>query len=100
MKLMRVGDRGGERPAVRTGDGRVLGLAALTPDIDGAFLAGGGLDRVRAALEEGGLPEMEVEGVRVGAPSPVRARSSASASTTATTRPRRERRSRSARWSS
>ncbi|MFC6882547.1 MULTISPECIES: fumarylacetoacetate hydrolase family protein [Actinomadura] len=68
MKLMRVGDRGGERPAVRTGDGRVLGLAALTPDIDGAFLAGGGLDRVRAALEEGGLPEMEVEGVRVGAP--------------------------------
>lgn len=38
-------------------DGRVLDLSSVTNDIDGAFLSGGGVERVRAALAEGRLPE-------------------------------------------
>lgn len=38
------------------------------PEIDGAFLASGGVARVREALERGDLPVIDVEGLRVGAP--------------------------------
>ncbi|WKU06849.1 fumarylacetoacetate hydrolase family protein [Micromonospora sp. HUAS LYJ1] len=64
MKLMRVGPAGAERPVLYT-DGRHYDLSALTPDIDGAFLASGGPDRVRAARD---LPELDVTGLRVGPP--------------------------------
>ena len=47
MKLARLGPRGQEVPAVVT-DGSVLDLRGLTPDVDPAFLAGDGLERVRA----------------------------------------------------
>ncbi|MFE4870582.1 fumarylacetoacetate hydrolase family protein [Streptomyces sp. NPDC056682] len=68
MKLLRVGAPGEERPAVRTDDGRLLDLSAVTRDIDGAFLASGGVDRARAAVETGGLPELDAHGLRIGAP--------------------------------
>ncbi|MFJ3582997.1 fumarylacetoacetate hydrolase family protein [Streptomyces sp. NPDC090127] len=68
MKLMRLGAPGAERPAVRTDDGRVWDLTPVTGEIDGAFLASGGLDRVRAAVEEGALAEVDPLGLRVGAP--------------------------------
>ncbi|WEH12734.1 fumarylacetoacetate hydrolase family protein [Streptomyces sp. VNUA24] len=68
MKLLRVGAPGEERPAVRTDDGRLLDLSSVTPDIDGAFLASGGVDRARAAVAAGGLPVLGTEGLRVGAP--------------------------------
>ncbi|MFE3523091.1 fumarylacetoacetate hydrolase family protein [Streptomyces sp. NPDC059161] len=68
MKLLRVGAPGEERPAVRTDDGRLLDLSAVTRDIDGAFLASGGVDRARAAVETGGLPELDTHGLRIGAP--------------------------------
>ncbi|WP_031002429.1 fumarylacetoacetate hydrolase family protein [Streptomyces sp. NRRL F-5727] len=68
MKLLRVGAPGEERPAVRTEDGRLLDLSSVASDIDGAFLASGGLDRARTALAEGSLPELDPEGLRVGAP--------------------------------
>ncbi|MEU4411466.1 fumarylacetoacetate hydrolase family protein [Streptosporangium sp. NPDC023963] len=67
MKLFRVGPPGQERPCVMGPDGRVLDLSGLTADIDGAFLAGGGVERVRAALAEGGLPEAGPY-ERIGAP--------------------------------
>ncbi|MBP2708672.1 fumarylacetoacetate hydrolase family protein [Microbispora sp. RL4-1S] len=67
MKLLRVGPSGGERPCVVAPDGRTLDLSSLTADIDGAFLAGDGIERVRAALAEGSLPEAEPFS-RVGAP--------------------------------
>ncbi|WP_433496575.1 fumarylacetoacetate hydrolase family protein [Sphaerimonospora sp. CA-214678] len=57
MKLLRVGPAGEELPCVLAPDGRVLDLSSLTADIDGAFLAGGGVERVRSALAEGRLPE-------------------------------------------
>ncbi|MFF9035895.1 fumarylacetoacetate hydrolase family protein [Streptomyces sp. NPDC014892] len=68
MKLLRVGARGEERPAVRTDDGKLLDLSSVASDIDGVFLASGGVDRARAAVESGALPELETDGLRVGAP--------------------------------
>ncbi len=38
------------------------------PEIDGAFLASGGVARVRDALERGALPVVDAEGLRIGAP--------------------------------
>ncbi|MEH0432885.1 fumarylacetoacetate hydrolase family protein [Streptomyces stelliscabiei] len=68
MKLLRVGAPTEERPAVRTDDGRLLDLSSVASDIDGAFLASGGVDRARAAVEAGGLPVLDTEGLRIGAP--------------------------------
>lgn len=68
MKLLRVGLPGEETPAVRDEDGGIRSLAALTGDIDGAFLASGGIERVRAALATGSLPALDAAGLRIGAP--------------------------------
>ncbi|MGX1162622.1 2-keto-4-pentenoate hydratase/2-oxohepta-3-ene-1,7-dioic acid hydratase in catechol pathway [Arthrobacter sp. SLBN-100] len=73
MKIMRLGDIGKEQPAVLAssmdGNEVCFSLLPLTGDIDGAFLAGGGLAKVRAALEAGTLPVLEgAAGLRVGAP--------------------------------
>ncbi|MPZ81309.1 MAG: FAA hydrolase family protein [Actinophytocola sp.] len=68
MRLMRVGALGAERPVVLDDEDRAFGLAGLTADVDGAFLAGGGLARVRAALAAGELPAEDIAGERVGAP--------------------------------
>ncbi|MEV5008506.1 fumarylacetoacetate hydrolase family protein [Streptomyces sp. NPDC093064] len=68
MKLMRIGPPGAERPVALLPDGRHLDLSGLTDDIDGTFLAGGGLDRVRAAIAEAELPTIDVRGLRVGSP--------------------------------
>ena len=69
MKLLRVGAPGREVPAVRSEDGRILDISGLTADVDGAFLAGDGVARVRAALAAGTLPELaDAEGLRIGAP--------------------------------
>jgi len=67
MKLLRIGPAGAERPALLAEDGRLLDLSGITSDIDGAFLAGDGIDRVRAAAAAGSLPELDPDG-RVGAP--------------------------------
>ncbi|MFI8306258.1 fumarylacetoacetate hydrolase family protein [Streptomyces sp. NPDC085927] len=68
MKLLRVGEPGAEIPAVLDGDGTVFGITDVTADVDVAFLASGGVDRVREALAAGTLPRLEVEGRRIGAP--------------------------------
>jgi 2-keto-4-pentenoate hydratase/2-oxohepta-3-ene-1,7-dioic acid hydratase in catechol pathway len=70
VKLLRVGAIGEERPAVLDGEGRVRDLAGVLDgaDIDGPFLAGGGLERVRAALDGDDLPVVHTEGLRIGAP--------------------------------
>lgn len=61
MKYMRVGPVGAERPVAHT-DGRYFDLSGITGDIDGAFLASGGITDVA------GLPEIDITGLRVGAP--------------------------------
>jgi 2-keto-4-pentenoate hydratase/2-oxohepta-3-ene-1,7-dioic acid hydratase in catechol pathway len=68
MKLMRIGAPGAEQPALMAADGTVLDLSGLTADIDGAFLAAGGIDRARRAVAAGTLPRLETAGARVGAP--------------------------------
>ena len=67
MRLLRTGEPGAERPVVEAG-GRWLDARAVTEDYDGAFLAGGGLARLRAAVDEGRLPEIARDGIRIGAP--------------------------------
>jgi 2-keto-4-pentenoate hydratase/2-oxohepta-3-ene-1,7-dioic acid hydratase in catechol pathway len=69
MKLLRVGEPGREVPAVLSEDDRILDLSGLTGDIDAAFLGGDGIDRARAALAAGALPELAgAGGLRIGAP--------------------------------
>lgn len=69
MRLMRLGEAGHERPAVRDDQGAIRDLGALTEDIDGAFLAADGIPRVRAALAAGTLPELaDAARLRIGAP--------------------------------
>lgn len=68
MEILRLGPAGTERPAVRV-DGTVYDLSSVTADIDGAFLASGGIDRIRAAVTAGSLPELAgADALRVGAP--------------------------------
>jgi 2-keto-4-pentenoate hydratase/2-oxohepta-3-ene-1,7-dioic acid hydratase in catechol pathway len=68
MRLMRVGEPGSERPVLFAADGRHFDLSRLTADIDGAFLASDGIARIREAADAGTLPEIDVTGLRVGAP--------------------------------
>ncbi|WP_431946903.1 fumarylacetoacetate hydrolase family protein [Actinacidiphila sp. bgisy167] len=68
MRFLRVGPVGRERPAVLDADGVAYDLTPLTGDIDGAFLAGDGPDRVRTALTDGALPRADLTGLRTGAP--------------------------------
>ncbi|ONI92016.1 2-hydroxyhepta-2,4-diene-1,7-dioate isomerase [Saccharothrix sp. ALI-22-I] len=68
MRLLRVGPAGHERPAVLDPHGTAHDLTPLTADIDGAFLAGGGVDRVRVALAGGLLSVVDITGQRIGAP--------------------------------
>jgi 2-keto-4-pentenoate hydratase/2-oxohepta-3-ene-1,7-dioic acid hydratase in catechol pathway len=68
VKLMRVGAPGAEKPVLAGADGRYHDLSGLTADIDGAFLASGGVDRVRAAHDAGRLPEVDIAGQRIGSP--------------------------------
>ncbi|WP_214105734.1 fumarylacetoacetate hydrolase family protein [Acrocarpospora catenulata] len=67
MELFRYGPPGAERPAVRH-DGREHDLTPLTPDLDGAFFAADGIERVAAALAAGELPEADTAGQRIGSP--------------------------------
>ncbi|MER5264083.1 fumarylacetoacetate hydrolase family protein [Actinosynnema sp. NPDC002837] len=68
MKFLRVGPAGHERPVVLDARGAAYDLTGLTADIDGAFLAGGGVDRVRAALADGAVDPIDITGLRIGAP--------------------------------
>lgn len=66
MEFMRLGAAGAEQAAARE-DGVTYRLDGV--DIDGPFLAGGGIERTRAALAAGDLPELDgAAGLRVGAP--------------------------------
>ena len=72
LKFLRIGEAGAERPAALDDDGVLWDLSPLTPDIDGEFLASGGLDAAAEAVSAGGLPIIDDPadgtGVRIGAP--------------------------------
>ncbi|MFC0680163.1 fumarylacetoacetate hydrolase family protein [Lysobacter korlensis] len=68
MNIARLGPAGSEIPVLQR-DGVSYDLSSLTSDVDGAFLGSGGVDRARAALEAGELPELaDASELRVGAP--------------------------------
>ncbi|MGP9580349.1 MULTISPECIES: fumarylacetoacetate hydrolase family protein [unclassified Brachybacterium] len=68
MELRRLGPVGQEKPAV-VSEGVTYRLEPLTAEIDGDFLAGGGISRVREALAAEELPVWEgAEQERIGAP--------------------------------
>jgi 2-keto-4-pentenoate hydratase/2-oxohepta-3-ene-1,7-dioic acid hydratase in catechol pathway len=68
MRLLRVGPAGAERPAVLI-DGTVRDASGEITDYDGAFFAGGGLDRLRSivATSADSLPAVG-PGERIGSP--------------------------------
>jgi 2,4-diketo-3-deoxy-L-fuconate hydrolase len=68
MKLMRLGKRGQEKPAVWAGENRAVDVSSVVADFDPAFFAEGGMERLRAAMAKGGLPSIQLESVRIGAP--------------------------------
>ncbi|KFL25348.1 fumarylacetoacetate hydrolase family protein [Paradevosia shaoguanensis] len=47
MKLLRVGAKGAERPAILAADGSIRDLSSVVPDIAGAVLSSESLDRLR-----------------------------------------------------
>src|SRR3712207_3976664 len=67
MRLLRIGERGAERPACERG-GRWFVARPVTEDFDGDFLADGGVERLRTALGAGDLPDVDGDGLRIGAP--------------------------------
>ncbi len=72
LRFLRLGPLGAERPAVLDDEGVLHDLSGLTADLDGAFLAGGGLDAAARALGAGELPALDDpgdgSGLRLGAP--------------------------------
>lgn len=72
LRFLRLGPLGAERPAVLDDTGVLHDLSGLTADLDGAFLASGGLDAAARALAAGELPVLDDpadgSGLRVGAP--------------------------------
>ena len=68
MRIMRLGPAGAEIPVVEV-DGVTYDLRTVTDDIDGPFLAGRGIERVREVLLQAGLPEFRGGAdLRVSAP--------------------------------
>lgn len=69
MKLIRCGEPGRERPGVQLANGRRVDVSSVVGDYDAAFFGGGGIARLRAALEGGAseLPEMAGD-ARLGPP--------------------------------
>lgn len=55
MKLMRVGARGAEKPAILAADGSIRDLSGVVPDIAGEAISDASLDRLRA-LDPMSLP--------------------------------------------
>jgi 2,4-didehydro-3-deoxy-L-rhamnonate hydrolase len=68
MRLMRLGKRGHEKPAIWQSENDAIDVSSVVSDFDPAFFANDGIERLRAALVEGGLPNVKLESVRIGAP--------------------------------
>jgi 2-keto-4-pentenoate hydratase/2-oxohepta-3-ene-1,7-dioic acid hydratase in catechol pathway len=68
MAFARLGEVGGEIPVFQQDD-QSYDLRSLTDDIDGAFLAGEGIAKTRAAFAAGTLPILDgAASLRIGAP--------------------------------
>jgi ureidoglycolate lyase len=65
MKLLRIGPKGAEKPAILADDGAIRDLSGIVDDIGGATLSDASLARIRAT-DLGTLPRLEA-GERIGA---------------------------------
>lgn len=70
MKVMRIGERGQERPAVHVGDAGYVDVSDVVPDVDERFLGAGGLAGLSAVVDERVAAGRVTpwSGERVGAP--------------------------------
>lgn len=70
MKLIRFGPSGEEQPGLLLGDGTRIDASDVAPDYNEAFFGGGGLDRLRDWLKDGGAEQApRVDGAeRLGPP--------------------------------
>jgi 2-keto-4-pentenoate hydratase/2-oxohepta-3-ene-1,7-dioic acid hydratase in catechol pathway len=66
VRLLRVGPVGQERPCVLREDDTVVDVSQLVDDFDGAFLASGGIDRLRGQVEGADLPAVDTSDQRIG----------------------------------
>jgi ureidoglycolate lyase len=64
MKLLRVGAKGAEKPAILHTDGTYRDLSSVVPDINGASIGAAGLAKIKAA-DHGSLPVLD-QGSRIG----------------------------------
>ena len=64
MKLLRVGAKGAEKPAILAADGSIRDLSGIVPDLAGDALTPAGLERIRA-VDPKTLPELPA-GQRIG----------------------------------
>ena len=69
MKLLRVGEAGAERPAVRLDDGSIIDVSGAVGEIDGGWLESGGIGRLAGELAQdaGRFPAVD-PGTRIGPP--------------------------------
>src|SRR5690349_11322831 len=58
MKLLRVGAKGAEKPAILHTDGTYRDLSSVVPDISSTTLAAGALAKI-AAADHGSLPVLD-----------------------------------------
>ena len=58
MKLLRVGAKGAEKPAILADDGTIRDLSGIVPDIGGAALLDDGLAKIRSA-DVNALPQLD-----------------------------------------
>jgi 2,4-didehydro-3-deoxy-L-rhamnonate hydrolase len=68
MKLLRLGEPGEERPAVRTGEDSYIDVSDVVPDYDEGFFGSGGLTLLRDLVAARADQRQPLGGVRVGAP--------------------------------
>ncbi|HHY50519.1 MAG TPA: 2-hydroxyhepta-2,4-diene-1,7-dioate isomerase, partial [Alphaproteobacteria bacterium] len=64
MKLLRVGAKGAEKPAILAADGSIRDLSGIVPDLAGDALTPEGLARIRAA-DVSRLPVLDPQ-LRIG----------------------------------
>jgi 2,4-didehydro-3-deoxy-L-rhamnonate hydrolase len=68
MKLMRLGEKGSEKPAVLVSEDEATDVSSVVRDFDPEFFANGGIEHLRVALRKGGLPVVKTMGARIGPP--------------------------------
>lgn len=68
MRLLRVGESGNERPALLLEGNRLVDCSKIVSDFDSEFFSSGGLDKFRTITASGGLPQLEMSSLRIGAP--------------------------------